>query len=66
METIKDKKSALENGFTEISEGVYLATSDYMTSEQASWDDEDENKDTDFSTAQFWITTDSGHCEPVV
>jgi len=53
-------KKALENGSVELRSGVYLCSQEHLTEEQAAWSDEDECKSTDFTTAPFWITTDSG------
>jgi len=58
--TEAQKKEATEKGTIKISSGVYLATADYMISEQRAWEDEDVSKRVDFSVSAFWITTDDG------
>jgi len=44
----------------EIQSGVFLSSVEDMIEDQLAWDDEDPDKDIDFSTSQFWITTDGG------
>ena len=57
------KKEAYEKGITKIVSGVYLATAEYMISEQKAWADADRAKKLDFSVSAFWITTDDGQVE---
>lgn len=51
---------AVANGFVEVSAGVYINSQENMIADQQSWDDEDAAKDMDFSSAEFWVTTDDG------
>ena len=52
-------------GDREFSAGCYLLTQEEMISDQASWDDEDEAKDMDFTAAPYWVTTNDGAIIPV-
>lgn len=47
-------------GMVEISPGVFLATADTMLSEQACWDQADKAVTTDFTTYEYWLTTNDG------
>lgn len=66
LETLEDNVlyTARENGFVEISSGVYLNSRDYVIAEQDGWADEDECKNFDFTAAPYWLTTNDGQ-EPV-
>lgn len=61
MQTLAQvKKDILDSGFSEIQEGVYLTSKATLIEEQKSWDAYDEAKNYDFSSHDFWITTDNG------
>jgi hypothetical protein len=49
-----------KDGYIEIKSGVYIWTKDGIIDEAGCWDDEDPSKNFDFSSYNFWITTDSG------
>lgn len=53
-----------QDGWTELSDGVYLNSSESIQEEQAQWNDGDNAKHVDFSKAPYWLTTDDGQ-EPV-
>lgn len=44
-----------EDGYVVIGGWCFLATSEYMESEQKEWDEEDEAKHFDFSAHPFWM-----------
>lgn len=45
-----------ENGWVHIGEGIYLNSQDGLIGEQKDWDDSDQAKSLDFTTAPYWIT----------
>ena len=47
-------------GMYEVSQGVYLYSQSTIIEEQKSWDEFDESKDFDFTTANFWLLSDNG------
>ncbi len=49
---------------SKIQSGVFLQTREEIMADQATWDDDDGSKNTDFSGSLYWITTDDG-CEPI-
>lgn len=49
-----------KKGFAVLQAGVYLWPKDNIIAEQKTWDDEDECKNFDFTTHNYWITDDSG------
>lgn len=55
-------KELEENNNDEITivPGTFLTTRDNIIADQTMWDDDDESKNTDFTTDPFWITTDDG------
>ena len=53
-------RDLIKDGATEIQCGVYLETRERMMEDQRALPDEDESKDTDFTTSPLWITTDDG------
>jgi hypothetical protein len=55
------RKLALAEGSVEVRSGVWLQSAAHLTEEQKGWPDEDNCKNTDFSTFPLWIVTDSGH-----
>jgi hypothetical protein len=61
--TKAQKKEATEKGIIKVAPGVYLATGEYMASEQKDWADEDEAKNARFLSGSFWLTTDDGILE---
>lgn len=67
MNFLQEAKEFLESadsyGFVIVSSGVYVQSADYIISDQEDWADEDANKDKDFSTHKYWLTTD-GEQEP--
>lgn len=58
--TEKLAKQASKDGAIELRSGVFLHTSEDLTADQKTWDDEDDSKNTDFSISEFWITTNDG------
>ena len=53
-------KSRIEkNGYVEVREGIYLWDRDGIITESGCWDDEDRCKNFDFSSCNFWITTNA-------
>ena len=50
------KKQVAEEGEAELC-GYWLYTAEAITTEQKTWDDEDEAKDIDFSEYPYWMTT---------
>lgn len=51
---------AEKDGTVEVQPGVYLTIQTDLIAEQQEWDDGDSAKNTDLTTAPFWITTDNG------
>ncbi len=47
-------------GFLEIEVGVYLSTAEQITAEQEDWFDNDAYKNFNFTSSEYWITTDCG------
>lgn len=62
QEMINQAKS---EGQVELRSGVYLCTSEYMISEQKTWDEEDDAKEYDFTSSDLFIVTDNGVIEDV-
>jgi hypothetical protein len=56
----KIEQRIVKNGYMEIKSGVYIWTKSGIIEESDCWDDEDPSKNFDFSSCNFWITTDSG------
>jgi len=53
-------EAAKKKGYVEISSGVYLWSQEAIIEDQKEWNAEDNSKNMDFTTAPFWITTNSG------
>lgn len=49
-----------EDGYTETALGVYLHTQENIIADQKSWDDEDHCKNTDLTTAPYWLDSGNG------
>ena len=58
--TAKLLADVVEQGFIEVRSGVCLNHRDSIMEEQKDWCDEDESKHFDFSTSDFWLTTNCG------
>jgi hypothetical protein len=62
MTTLKKAQRLLEEadkkGYIKPDERFYLASSEWVISDQKGWDDEDQAKDCDFSTSKYWILPD--------
>ncbi len=54
------KEAGESDDITKIGSGVFLASFRTMESEQEGWADEDPAKEVDFSSANFWLSTDDG------
>lgn len=48
-----------------VQAGVYLVSAEDLIAEQKTWGDLDSGKDLDFTTAEFWITTDDGTVQSI-
>lgn len=55
---------AKEGDAVELQAGVVLETKEFSISQQNNWKNEENIKIFDFSTAPFWITTDT-NAEPI-
>ena len=61
MKTYQDLlNTAKQVDLVELQGGVYLESAEHLISQQKGWEDEDESKNFDFTSAPFWITTDDG------
>jgi len=63
MDQAEIEAHLISHGSIEVQGGVYISTSAHMISEQLQWDDDDGQKNTDFSCNAFWIATDNGFME---
>lgn len=64
MKARKILEEILDDGGV-VQAGVYLVTAEDLIAEQKTWDDADTAKNLDFTTADFWITTDDGHVQSI-
>lgn len=61
MKTFNEVMKDIEkNGYSEVSEGIYLQDKDTLIAEKSELDDADDSKEIDFSGYEYWVTTDSG------
>ena len=58
IETIKRELNA--SGFSTLAPGVELWTKEDLIADQATWSEEDDSKEADFSGSPFWLVLDSG------
>lgn len=58
-------EKAIINGSVEIRSGVFLDTQENMIANQKQLDDGDDDKDFDYTTADYWMTTDDGQLSSV-
>ena len=69
MKTVKTSQDYLNVatclGMYEVSKGIFLYSQSDIIEEQKTWDDGDESKDFDFTTADFWLLTDDGYKESI-
>lgn len=56
--TNKQYNDAANIGEIRLQDGACLATAEHMISDQKDWDEDDNYKNFDFTTSDFWIVTD--------